>query len=218
MNSRLPWTDTSPWPPGHTTDASSCGLPGALDVVGVEAVVVADDDVVAAEGEVGVGEAQPVRSRPDRTVAACAGSRGRRVRDPPAVPAAPALPAGAFGSKKPSGFGQPRDQLHVARRFAGVAEVPASGRRADRFRGGRLLGASRQHRRDENHGDAQDADRHADLIAEAPSCGRASRPCDRSPCADRRRRRTRTRRSRTPGRRPARRTDRRPSSARRRGA
>ena len=26
MNSRLPWTDTSPWPPGHTTDASSRGL------------------------------------------------------------------------------------------------------------------------------------------------------------------------------------------------
>ena len=26
MNSRLPWIDTSPWPPGHTIDASSLGL------------------------------------------------------------------------------------------------------------------------------------------------------------------------------------------------
>jgi hypothetical protein len=26
MNSRLPWTETSPWPPGHTIDASSRGL------------------------------------------------------------------------------------------------------------------------------------------------------------------------------------------------
>ncbi len=26
MKRRLPHTDTSPWPPGHTTDASNCGL------------------------------------------------------------------------------------------------------------------------------------------------------------------------------------------------
>ena len=28
MISRLPCTDMSPWPPGHTTEASSFGLPG----------------------------------------------------------------------------------------------------------------------------------------------------------------------------------------------
>ena len=28
MNSRLPYTDTSPWPPGHTTDARSRGFFG----------------------------------------------------------------------------------------------------------------------------------------------------------------------------------------------
>ena len=44
MNSRLPWTDTSPWPPGQTTDASSLRLLRVLDVVDVEAVEVAEDE------------------------------------------------------------------------------------------------------------------------------------------------------------------------------
>jgi hypothetical protein len=36
MNSRLPQIDTSPCPPGQTTDATQLRLVGTLDVVGVK--------------------------------------------------------------------------------------------------------------------------------------------------------------------------------------
>ena len=94
-----------------------------LDVVGVEAVEVADEEMVAAERQVGVGE---VRARSPRRSAAVAGAasarRGLRqaqfggCRRLPAWLRAPALgfrrrsarPPGVFGSKKPGGLRQAR--------------------------------------------------------------------------------------------------------------
>ena len=65
ITSRLPCTETSPWPPGQTIDASSLGFLGVGEVVDVEAVEVADEEVAAAEGEVRVREveAAPARRR-----------------------------------------------------------------------------------------------------------------------------------------------------------
>ena len=95
----------------------------ALNVVGVEAVEVAHEQVRAAEREIGVGEVESagarrrgrvrrVGLRPGRPLAV---SRRFAARWPAAVPAAwrsparspgIARPAGFFGSKKPSGRGR----------------------------------------------------------------------------------------------------------------
>ena len=61
MNSRLPWTDRSPCPPGHTTLVTFVGRGRVGDVVDVEPVEVADEGVVAAEGEVGGHEREVAR-------------------------------------------------------------------------------------------------------------------------------------------------------------
>ena len=116
MNSRLPQIDTSPWPPGQTTERDQLRLVGALDVVGVEAVVVADHDVAAAEREVRVG------------VASWFGLRrvGRRVRigrrQLGSRSGGVASPAGSL-SKKPSGFGRFATSSMFSRGLAGVAQA-----------------------------------------------------------------------------------------------
>ena len=119
MNSRLPYTETSPWPPGQTIEASSCGLRGVLDVVGVEAVVVADHDVGAAEGEVGVGEARAARRRGRRRARL---RRAARAARPARARAASATRPAPPDRRSPSGFGRLATQLHVAGRGARVAE------------------------------------------------------------------------------------------------
>ena len=96
-------------------------LARVLDVIGVEPVEVTDEEVLPLEREIGVGEVQ-------RRSAAAAASRGwRRLRERPAparagwcraaVLGGVGSPAGAFGSKKPSGFGIVATQLQVPRRL-----------------------------------------------------------------------------------------------------
>ena len=59
MNSRLPWSETSP--AAGADDGPDQPRPSrVLDVVGVEAVETAHDELIAAEREVRVGEAQSV--------------------------------------------------------------------------------------------------------------------------------------------------------------
>ena len=122
MNSRLPWIDTSPCPPGQTTDATSRGLRGVLDVVGVEAVEVADDHVLAAERDVGIRES---RSRRRGSVSRC--SAGGVVASVPGAPRSRTRGGDHSGRcgriEEPWRLGQIRHQLHVARGNAGVTET-----------------------------------------------------------------------------------------------
>ena len=114
-------------------------LPGDLDVVGVEAVEVAHEEVRAAEREVGVGESEHIREprvgrfvRIWRRQVGIAFGRRRRA-------------AGRLRIEKSFGLGQRGDALHVLRGLAGIAQ---SGLEADaRIGGGRrpaaLLRAAR---------------------------------------------------------------------------
>ena len=132
MKSRLPCTDTSPWPPGHTTEASKSRVASALDVVGVEAVIVAHEEMMAAEREIGVREAQPVRQR-----RIDGRRRRRRPRQEPGRPARCGIAGrrvrrGLLGRSRIARrrlrieeafrLGQAGDAFHVPRRLAGVAE------------------------------------------------------------------------------------------------
>ncbi len=58
MNSRWPYTETSPCPPGQTRDVTQLDCLRVVDVVEVDAVVVADEQMVAAESEIGVSGAE----------------------------------------------------------------------------------------------------------------------------------------------------------------
>ena len=89
------------------------GLGGIRDVVEVQAVIVADEDVVAAEGQVGVGGA--VRSSAWRT-GGRAGNRWRRGRRRGRV-----LRSGAGG--KAGRFGQVDHELHAEGSDAGVGDA-----------------------------------------------------------------------------------------------
>ena len=132
MNSRLPCTDTSPCPPGHTTDASSCGFARILDVVGVEPVEVADEEMVALEREVGVREVQR-RSTRLRRRPASGPRRQAPVLTRPVVGSAPVAGARTLRRRRarrraPSDRRSPpastrRDQLHVARGVARILEA-----------------------------------------------------------------------------------------------
>ena len=79
-----------------------------LDVVGVEAVEVADEDERAAEREIGVGEIQRRRRPGRRRWAGDGRCRARRwvVRGRPAFRAASGLRPAAPDRKSPSGFGR----------------------------------------------------------------------------------------------------------------
>ena len=55
MNSRWPYTETSPCPPGQRIDVAQLDLSRIVDVVEIDAVVVADEEMIAAECQVGVG-------------------------------------------------------------------------------------------------------------------------------------------------------------------
>ena len=240
MNSRLPWTETSPWPPGQTIEASSLRPARVLDVVGVEPVEVAEEHVRAAEREVGVGEVEAAAAAgagapaAPRAVAVALGAGARRSRGAAAshprrlrLAAAPlracgrsggiGSPAGAFGSKNPSGLGS------VATSSMLRAATPASlhpGLEPDAriVRGAAGASAARPARTTPR--DDRPRRTHTALTALISFLQllRASRPCDRFPCADRRPRRTRTRRCPLPARRRGWRTVPPPSSARRRGA
>ena len=95
MNSRLPWTDMSPWPPGQTIDALSFGLLGALDVVGVEAMEAAEEEWVPLNARSELVNASMFANRGSGGASGSSGGRlGSRS-------GGVAVPAGAFGSKNP---------------------------------------------------------------------------------------------------------------------
>ena len=111
-----------------------------LDVVGVEAVEVAEEQVGAAEREVGVREVRAAawRRRRRRAGGAPASAAASRARSREASPAAGAPASGAAAAvparrrdapgrrlriEEPLRLRQGRDQLHVARGLAGVAEA-----------------------------------------------------------------------------------------------
>ena len=118
MKRRCPHTETSPWPPGQATEVIRRGLAGVLDVVDVEAVVVADDDVGAEEGEVGIGEAAAPRRRGRRRA-------GRRLRLGRRAGRALGRRHGArrgLRIEEALGLWKVGHELHAARGRAGVAE------------------------------------------------------------------------------------------------
>src|SRR6185503_11039172 len=119
MKSRLPYTDTSPWPPGQTIDAISFGdgeslMSYALKPLKFPAMA---RSWLKARSEfanlrkladaAGAGAA----GCPDAAAAGCpgaaaAGCPGAAAGVPGGVSGGVVSPAGAPGSKKPSGFGR----------------------------------------------------------------------------------------------------------------
>ena len=114
------------------------GLVGALDIVGVEPVIVADEDHVAAEGEIRVGEAGSIRqdgierrrsTRPRRGRRGRIGVRVRRILDAGAgrrvghTFRSYRRPRGRLRIEEAFRLRQGRNHLHVARRFTGVVET-----------------------------------------------------------------------------------------------
>ena len=114
------------------------GLVGSLDIVGVEPMIVADEDHVAAEGEIRVGEAGSIRQRRDRTEAAHRAEAGsarshwrscradpRRWRRSASWERVPRhrRPRWRLRIEEAFRLRQARNHLHVARRFTGVVET-----------------------------------------------------------------------------------------------
>ncbi len=228
MTSRLPCTETSPCPPGQTIEASSFGFLGVGDIVDVEAVEVADEQVLAAEREVRVGEVQAAATR----------RRGRRGRLGGVSGLASGLASGlgfgfrarwvrrpaSSGSKKPGGLGRldTSSRLRAACPASfnpglsptrGSVEArwsasPAAPARRSRHRPARAPHPTRRHQpgRDSLH------------LSSSFATSSAFHACGRSPSADRRRRPTRTHKSPIPARRRRWSTAPSPSSARPRGA
>ncbi len=113
------------------------GLPRIFDVVGIEPVEAAEEEMIPLEREVGVREAKCVRPRRRLTWI-------RRLRIRARVPylglgrrRAPALrsrglAAGRLRIEESLGLGEIRDELHVERGLAGVPEPGLESRYADR--------------------------------------------------------------------------------------
>jgi hypothetical protein len=140
MNSRLPCTDTSPCPPGQTDRRQQLRLARPLDVVGVEAVEVAHEEMVAAERE---SEFAKLSMFANRGSGGASGSSG-----------------GRFGSRSGGVGAPPALRIEEAFRLEGRARSASCSRRFAGIASARLqpdarIGAERPRRSCARPGDQQ---------------------------------------------------------------
>ena len=138
MISRLPWTDTSPWPPGHTTEETRRAFLGSSMSYRIEPVKAAEEEMVSLEREIREREAEGVQPR-RRLI------RGRQLRKRARVLhlGLGGRRAGAFGSrglasrapsesKNPSGLGRFVTSSMLCAALPARRGGPPSARYADR--------------------------------------------------------------------------------------